>query len=92
MLSGAKVMALPVDMTKSPRVETFFDSDSNTFSYVVSDPESGKAAIIDSVMDFNYAAGRISFELADLGLRALKGFAEPDEVRAAISAFIDSWV
>jgi glyoxylase-like metal-dependent hydrolase (beta-lactamase superfamily II) len=48
-----------------PDVKGFFDEDSNTVSYVVSDLTSGKAAIIDSVLDFDYASGTISYQHAD---------------------------
>lgn len=40
------------------QVQPFFHAGSNTFSYVVSDPDSGQAAIIDSVLDFDAAAAR----------------------------------
>ncbi len=49
----------------SPQVKAFFDDDSNTISYVVKDPGSDACAVIDSVMDFDYAAGRTGFEGAD---------------------------
>lgn len=52
-------------MTSSPVVKAFFDTDSNTISYVVSDPATAKAAIIDSVLDFDYASGTISYDNAD---------------------------
>lgn len=48
-----------------PTVTGFFDSATNTISYVVKDPESSACAIIDSVMDIDYAAGRISYGHAD---------------------------
>ena len=40
------------------QVQPFFHAGSNTFSYVVSDPHSGQAAIIDPVLDFDAAAAR----------------------------------
>lgn len=40
------------------QVHPFFHAGSNTFSYVVSDPDSGQAAIIDPVLDFDAAAAR----------------------------------
>ena len=43
----------------------FFDKDSNTISYVVKDPGSNACAVIDAVMDIDYAAGRLSYESAD---------------------------
>lgn len=49
----------------NPVVKAFFDDESNTISYVVRDPESAHCAVIDSVMDIDYAAGRIAFEHAD---------------------------
>lgn len=48
-----------------PDVAPFFDEDTNTFSYVVKDPESQSCAIIDSVLDFDYPSGGISFKGAD---------------------------
>ncbi|MCC0003726.1 MAG: MBL fold metallo-hydrolase [Methylobacteriaceae bacterium] len=53
------------DLAVKPQVAAFFDPRTNTISYVVRDPGSNACAIIDSVMDFDYAAGRISYESAD---------------------------
>ena len=55
----------PIDMSQRPEVTAFFDAVTNTVSYVVRDPGSDACAIVDSVMDLDYAAGRISFEHAD---------------------------
>ncbi len=55
----------PVDLTVKPEVVKFFDEDSNTFTYVVKDPVSDACAIVDSVMDIDYAAGRIAYDHAD---------------------------
>ena len=49
----------------SPQVTHFFDEPTNTFSYVVQDPESNACAILDSVLDFDYAAGRTDVRSAD---------------------------
>ena len=49
----------------SPKVTPFFDKESNTFSYVVKDPDSDSCAIVDSVLDIEYASGGISYESAD---------------------------
>ena len=48
-----------------PIVTPFFDEHTNTFSYVVQDPDSAACAIIDSVLDFDYAAGRTDVRSAD---------------------------
>jgi glyoxylase-like metal-dependent hydrolase (beta-lactamase superfamily II) len=51
--------------TQNPDVTAFFDNATNTISYVVKDPASTSCAIIDSVMDIDYAAGRITYDHAD---------------------------
>ncbi|MHA7775288.1 MBL fold metallo-hydrolase [Roseibium sp. M-1] len=55
----------PVDMTVKPDVTAFFDPATNTISYVVKDPGSNSCAVVDSVMDIDYAAGRITYDHAD---------------------------
>ena len=47
------------------KIESFFDADSNTFSYVIADEVEGVCAIIDPVLDFDYAAGRTRTDSAD---------------------------
>ncbi|WP_074743035.1 MBL fold metallo-hydrolase [Celeribacter indicus] len=59
------VSRYPVDMTVHPEVKAFLDPATWTISYVVKDPGSGACAVVDSVMDIDYAAGRISHESAD---------------------------
>lgn len=49
----------------SPIVQPFFDEPTNTFSYVVQDPDSKACAIVDSVLDFDYAAGRTEVRSAE---------------------------
>jgi len=49
----------------APVIKSFFDEPTFTASHVVHDPVTMAAAIIDSVMDFDPAAARISFESAD---------------------------
>ena len=49
-----------MNMTRTPVVVPFFHRDSNTWSYVVRDPASSAAAIIDPVLDFDAKAGRTS--------------------------------
>ncbi|MEL7027229.1 MAG: MBL fold metallo-hydrolase [Pseudomonadota bacterium] len=48
-----------------PDVTAFFDDATNTISYVVRDPSGHGAAIIDSVLDFDYASGRTDTGSAD---------------------------
>ena len=55
----------PIDMYVRPDVKAFFDEATNTISYVVKDPASNSCAVVDSVMDIDYAAGRITYGHAD---------------------------
>ncbi len=49
----------------TPKVTAFFDEATNTASYVVTEPEGRAAAIVDSVLDFDYASGRTDTTSAD---------------------------
>jgi hypothetical protein len=49
-----------MELIMRPFIQPFFDPDTETFSYVVYDEPGGRAAVIDSVLDFDYKAGRIS--------------------------------
>lgn len=46
-------------------IQHFFDSDTATFTYVVSDPATGKCAIIDPVLDYDMHSGKTSTASAD---------------------------
>ncbi|MBM1311082.1 MBL fold metallo-hydrolase [Sulfitobacter mediterraneus] len=58
-------MTYPVDLSVKPDVSAHFDEATNTITYIVKDPSSNHCAIIDSVMDIDYAAGRITYDHAD---------------------------
>ena len=49
----------------NPHVKSFFDEETNTVTYVVTDGTSSSCAIIDPVLDFDMAAGRTSTASAD---------------------------
>lgn len=49
----------------TPIVKSFFDEATHTVSYVVSDPETQRCAIIDSVLDFDGASGHLTTQSAD---------------------------
>jgi glyoxylase-like metal-dependent hydrolase (beta-lactamase superfamily II) len=57
--------SMPNTKNLKPEVLAFFDKDSNTFSYIVKDPTSNACAIIDSVLDFEYASGTVHYQGAD---------------------------
>ena len=62
----------PVNMNLKPQVQAFFDEATNTISYIVKDPTSQSCAIVDSVMDIDYAAGRITYDHADTLIREIE--------------------
>ncbi|WP_300411077.1 MBL fold metallo-hydrolase [uncultured Alcanivorax sp.] len=47
-----------------PTVKAFFDNDTNTVSYVVTDPQTRRCAIVDSVLDYDPKAGRTRHDSA----------------------------
>lgn len=63
----------------SPEVTAFFDQATNTVSYVVCEPEGAACAIVDSVLDYDAAAGRTDTSSAD----KIISFIEENELRVA---------
>lgn len=53
-----------------PRIQAFFDTATFTVTYLVSDPASGQAAVIDPVLDFDPKSGRTATRSADAVLAA----------------------
>lgn len=49
----------------NPEVAVFFDESTNTFSYVVKDPETSACAVFDSVLVFNPASATLGYQGAD---------------------------
>lgn len=54
-----------VDMSVHSDITSFFDPDTNTISHIAVDPATRACAIYDSVLDIDYAAGRLSHAHAD---------------------------
>jgi glyoxylase-like metal-dependent hydrolase (beta-lactamase superfamily II) len=52
-------------MSGAPEIHAFFDEPTNAVSYVVADPASGAAAVIDPVLNFELASGEISSRSAE---------------------------
>lgn len=63
--AASQVEAVLNERAAKPSVASFFDEATFTVSYVVHDPASGEAAIIDSVLDYDAPSGRTSFASAD---------------------------
>lgn len=47
-------------MSSSAQIQAFFDEPTNTVSYLVSDPATRKAAVIDPVLDYDHGSGKVS--------------------------------
>ncbi len=69
-----------------PEVLSFFDTATHTISYLVSDPATGAAAIIDSVLGYDAASGRTDFKAADQIIAAVS------ERRLTVAWIIESHV
>jgi glyoxylase-like metal-dependent hydrolase (beta-lactamase superfamily II) len=52
-------------MSAAPQITAFFDEATSSVSYLVADPATAAAAIIDPVLDFDSASGRIETRSAD---------------------------
>ena len=63
--AAAQVDAVMRGSIRKPQVTAFFDEPTFTVTYVVSDPLTRQAAVIDSVWNFDHASGRTSFTSAD---------------------------
>jgi len=59
-------------MAQHPDVRGFFDPATHTVTYLVSDPATGMAAIIDPVLDFDAASARTSTRSVDAVMAALR--------------------
>jgi glyoxylase-like metal-dependent hydrolase (beta-lactamase superfamily II) len=57
-------------MTGAPAIQAFFDEPTNTVSYLVSDPATRRAAVIDPVLDYDHRTGKASVKSADAILEA----------------------
>jgi glyoxylase-like metal-dependent hydrolase (beta-lactamase superfamily II) len=59
-------------MTPQPLIRAFFDEPTNTVSYLVADPVSRRAAVIDPVLDFDLASGEADVRSAEAILAAAR--------------------
>lgn len=53
-----------------PEIQAFFDEATNTISYLVGDPRTSKAAVIDPVLDYDMRAGTVDIRSVDAILAA----------------------
>jgi glyoxylase-like metal-dependent hydrolase (beta-lactamase superfamily II) len=59
-----------MNAVSKPAVRAFFDEPTNTVSYLVADPSTKRAAVVDPVLDFDHRTGKASTKSADAILQA----------------------
>ena len=52
-------------MSGRPAIRAFFDEATNTFSYLVADPATRRAAVIDPVLDYDPKSGEVDIRSVD---------------------------
>lgn len=57
-------------MAREPIIRAFFDEPTNTVSYLVADPATGQAAVINPVLDYDPNAGEVDTRSLEAILRA----------------------
>lgn len=57
-------------MSGHPVIRAFFDEPTNTVSYLVTDPATKKAAIIDPVLDYDHSSGSVDTRSVEAMLKA----------------------
>jgi glyoxylase-like metal-dependent hydrolase (beta-lactamase superfamily II) len=56
----------------TPVIKAFFDQPTNTISYLVADPVTRRAAVIDPVLDYDHKAGSVDVRSVEAILKAAK--------------------
>src|SRR5918993_940792 len=59
-------------MAAAPQITAYFDEPTNTVSYLVADPDTRQAAVIDPVLDYHVASGEVDTRSAETMLAAAK--------------------
>ena len=57
-------------MSSKPEISAFFDEPTNTVSYLVADPATKRAAVIDPVLDYDHRSGKAATKSADAIIKA----------------------
>lgn len=57
-------------MAGQPLIRAFFDEPTHTISYLVADPDTRQAAVIDPVLDYDHAAGEVDTRSVEAILQA----------------------
>jgi glyoxylase-like metal-dependent hydrolase (beta-lactamase superfamily II) len=73
MTAPVPVPASMATTTSAACIESFFDAATSTVTHLVSDPQTGRAAIIDSVLDYDSKSGRTRTASAERLVQAVRG-------------------
>src|SRR5262245_15206635 len=57
-------------MAGTPIIQAFFDEPTNTVSYLVADPATRQAAVIDPVLDYDHKSGEVNTRSVEAILKA----------------------
>ena len=60
-------------MSGKPAIRAFFDEPTNTVSYLVADPATKRAAVIDPVLDYDPKSGEVDIRSVEAILAAAAG-------------------
>ena len=55
-------------MPKQSVIRVFFDEPTNTVSYLVADPDTKQAAVIDPVLDYDHKSGEVDMRASSPNL------------------------
>jgi glyoxylase-like metal-dependent hydrolase (beta-lactamase superfamily II) len=66
-------MSANANPNPGPAIRAFFDEPTNTVSYLVWDPATKQAAVVDPVLDYDHRSGKATVKSADAILAAAKG-------------------
>jgi glyoxylase-like metal-dependent hydrolase (beta-lactamase superfamily II) len=69
-----------------PVIHAFFDEPTNTVSYLVADPETREAAVVDPVLDYDHKSGKANVKSADAILAKAK--AEGFDIRLVLETHV----
>jgi hypothetical protein len=64
----------PTSFPGSPRIHSFYDDSTSTWTFVIADPATSEAIIVDPVLDFDPISGKVSQE----SVKGLVGFVEKE--------------
>jgi glyoxylase-like metal-dependent hydrolase (beta-lactamase superfamily II) len=72
-----------VPLPPAPVIKAFFDQPTNTISYLVADPVTRRAAVIDPVLDYDHKAGSVDVQSVEAILKSARDDGHADHLSGA---------